>query len=216
MNGVPAGVEITKDGEIYQNGKLLEKIFAPNGVKVNIDNKTYFVYRLVAQKYIEGYTPLHMIRFKNGNSTDLRADNLELYSPSENLGNFRESTRKVVLENKRTGEIHKFKSLAEVSVFLGYERDYVSKLFYRTGKEELGWWHDFDIYEIDPSDSRVINRKGKHVKLRNKATGEELEFSSMEQTSKFLGRDKHYLKTRLRDYDNLPESSDYEIVEIRG
>lgn len=209
-------VEITKDGKIYLDGEELPRIYTPNGAKININNKEHYVARLVAEKYLDGYMPFHTVRPINGDVTDMRADNLEIYFPSENVGAHRSSTRKLTLENKRTGEVHYFKSIADASEFLGYDRTYLSKFFYQQGYEELGWWHDYDIIDIDPNDTRVINRDGKKVTLRNRTTGEEISFTSLGKASKFLGRDRFYLKTRLRDYDNLPESCEYEILEIRG
>lgn len=216
MQEVEIDLEVTKNGEIFLNGKELEKIYTPNGVKVNINNKEYYVARLVAATYIPEYKPFHTVRFINGNITDLQLQNLEIYAPSDNISSYKSHTRGITLENKRTGELHEFKSLADASLFLGYDKDHLYQLFIRYGEERLAWWHDYDIYEIDEKDTRVINREGKKITLRNKLTGELHEFNSLGKASRFLGKDRKYIVTRLRDYDNLPESSDYEIIEIRG
>lgn len=210
-------VKITEDGNIYQNEKIVEKVFTQYGVKVNIDNREYFVARLVAEKFLEDYKPFHTIKFKDGNITNVSADNLELYLPSQSVGSHRKSTREIILINKRDDEdIRKFKSLADASEFLGYDRNYIADLFWRTGEEELGWWHDYDVYEIGENDTRTINRNGKYIALRNKLTDETFEFDSLNKASIFLGKHRKYITTRLRDYDSLPESCEYEILEIRG
>lgn len=211
------GLKITKDGNIFQNEKIVEKVFTPYGVKVIIDNKEYFVARLVAEEFLEDYKPFHTIKFIDGNISNVSVDNLELYLPSQSVGSHRKSTREIVLINKRDeNDIRKFKSLADASEFLGYDRNYLSRMFFRTGEEELGWWHDYDVYEIGENDTRTINRNGKYISLRNKLTDETFEFDSLNKASIFLGKHRKYITTRLRDYDSLPESCEYEILEIRG
>lgn len=209
-------MEITRTGQVYLNGVELEQTYSPSGMLVFYNDKRYFVHNLVAQKYLEGYKPFYTVRHINGDITDNRVENLELYSPSSNLKVQEKGSRWIILEHKKTKERYRFKSLKDASEFLGYRRDYLDMWFYNNKTEQLSWHHEYTIVDIAPKDKRIINRKGKYIKLKRKTTGEMFEFSSLAKASVFMGKNKDYLTERLRTYDSLPGDNEFEILEIKG
>ena len=209
-------MKITRTGQVYQEGVELQQTYSPLGMLVFYNEKQYYVHNLVAQHYLEGYKPFLTVRHINGDITDNRVENLELYSPSEDIKVFEKGSRWIILEHKKTKERHKFKSLKEASEFLGYERTYLEMWFYRTKSEQLSWHHEYTIVDIAPKDKRIINRSGKYIKIKNKTTGEVAEFTSLSKASLFIGKNRYYLSERIREYNNLPENSDFEILEING
>ena len=209
-------MKVNRNGQVFLNGVELEQVYSPTGMLVFHNDKRYFVHNLVAQKYLDGYKPFYTVKHINGDITDNRVENLELYSPSSNLKVLEKGSRWIILEHKKTKERHRFKSLKDASEFLGYRRDYLDMWFYNNKTEQLSWHHEYTIVDIAPKDKRTINRKGKYIKLKHKTTGETFEFSSLAKASVFIGKNKDYLTERLREYNSLPDTSEYEILEIKG
>ena len=163
-------MKVTRTGQVYLGGVELEQIYSPLGMLVFYNDKQYFVHNLVVQHHLEGYKPFLSIRHINGDITDNRVENLELYSPSDDIKVFEKGSRWIILEHKKTKERHRFKSLKEASEFLGYERTYLEMWFYRTKTEQLSWHHEYTIVDIAPKDKSIINRSGKFIKIRNSST----------------------------------------------
>lgn len=202
---------------VFYNGEELEQRYTTKGMVVNVDSKEYYVHKLVAEKYLEDYKPFYRVVHINGNITDNNAENLKIEIPLDFLEVTNPGKRAITLRHKTTGATFKFDSLREASVFMGYKYTYLEQWFYKTGKDELSWFHEYEIVKIAPKDARVINRKGKSVFLKHKTTGEIHYFFSLGKASKFLGKNSQYIKTRLlRGHDNLPEECDYEMLEIKG
>ena len=209
-------LDVRCDGRVFFNGEELEQHYSTKGMKVVIDDKEHYVHKLVAEKFLEDYKPFYKVVHINGNITDNRVENLKIQIPLDFLEVLESSKRPITLQHKKNGTIHKFDSLREASVFMGYKEEYLAQWFYTSGKEELSWFHDYTIVKIGPKDARVINRGGKTIFLRNKYTGEVHYFLSLSQASKFLGRNPHYIKMRLKRGVGLPIDCDYEILEIKG
>ena len=159
-------MKVNRNGQVFLNGVELEQVYSPTGMLVFHNDKRYFVHNLVAQKYLDGYKPFYTVKHINGDITDNRVENLELYSPSSNLKVLEKGSRWIILEHKKTKERHRFKSLKDASEFLGYRRDYLDMWFYNNKTEQLSWHHEYTIVDIAPKDKRTINRKGKYIKLK--------------------------------------------------
>ena len=185
-------------------------------MKVTFNNKEHYVHKLVAEKFLEEYKPFYKVVHINGNITDNRVENLKVEIPLDFLEVTESGKRAITLQHKKTGATFKFDSIREASVFMGYASTYLEQWFYKNGKDELSWFHDYTIVKIAPKDARVINRAGKTIFLRNKYTGEVHYFLSLAKASKFLGRNHHYIKMRLKRGVGLPIDCAYEIVEIKG
>ena len=210
-------IETYIDGRVFYSGVELKQQYTTKGMVVTIGDKEYYVHKLVAEKYLDDYKPFYKVTHINGNVTDNRAENLKVDIPLDSLEVTNPGKRPITLKDKRTGELHKFDSIREASLFMGYAYTYLEQWFYRTGKDELSWFHDYEIVKIAPKDTRVINRGGRSIFLRDKSTKEVHYFSSLRNASKFLGRGPEYLKTRLqRGFNDLPPECDYEIMKING
>jgi ABC-type proline/glycine betaine transport system ATPase subunit len=72
-------VEITKDGKVIQNGieRKLHARKADGYVITSINNKSKYVHRLVAEKYLSNPHNLPVINHKDGNTSNNHVDNLE-------------------------------------------------------------------------------------------------------------------------------------------
>ena len=209
-------LDVYKDGRVFYNGEELKQQYTTKGMVVTIDAKEQYVHKLVAEKYLEDYKPFYKVAHINGNVTDNRAENLKIEIPLDFLEVTNSSKRAITLRHKTTGETHKFDSIREASVFMGYTCTYLEKWFYTKGNDELSWFHEYEIVKIAPKDARVINREGKTIFLRNKTTGEVQYFMSLAKASRFLGKNSQYIKTRLQRGVGLPLECDYEIIEVKG
>ena len=210
-------LDVYKDGRVFYNKEELKQQYTTKGMVVTIDAREYYVHKLVAERYLEDYKPFYKVVHINGNVTDNKVENLKIEIPLDSLEVTESGKRPITLRHKTTGETHKFNSLREASTFMGYSSTYLEKWFYTNGKDELSWFHEYEIVKIAPKDTRVINREGKTIFLRNKTTGEVHYFLSLAKASRFLGKSSQYIKTRLqRGHDNLPIECDYEIIEVKG
>ena len=210
-------LDVRYDGRVFYNGEELKQHYSTKGMVVTVDSKEHYVHKLVAEKYLEDYKPFYRVVHINGNITDNRAENLKIEIPLDFLEVTNPGKRSINLRHKKTGATFKFDSLREASVFMGYNCTYLEQWFYRNGKDELSWFHEYEVVKIAPKDARVINRKGKSIFLKNKTTGEVHYFLSLGEASRFLGKCSQYIKTRLqRGHDDLPAECDYEIMEIKG
>ena len=210
-------LDVYKDGRVFYNKEELKQQYTTKGMVVTIDAREYYVHKLVAERYLEDYKPFYKVVHINGNVTDNKVENLKIEIPLDSLEVTESGKRPITLRHKTTGETHKFNSLREASTFMGYSSTYLEKWFYTNGKDELSWFHEYEIVKIAPKDTRVINREGKTIFLRNKTTGEVHYFLSLAKASRFLGKNSQYIKTRLqRGHDNLPIECDYEIIEVKG
>ena len=210
-------LDVYKDGRVFYNEEELKQQYTTKGMVVTIDAKEHYVHKLVAERFLEDYKPFYKVVHINGNVTDNKVENLKIEIPLDSLEVTNPGKRPITLRHKTTGETFKFDSLREASVFMGYSCTYLEKWFYTKGKDELSWFHEYEIVKIAPKDTRVINREGKTIFLRNKTTGEVHYFLSLAKASRFLGKSSQYIKTRLqRGHDNLPIECDYEIIEVRG
>ena len=210
-------LDVYKDGRVFYNEEELKQQYTTKGMVVTINAREYYVHKLVAERYLEDYKPFYKVVHINGNVTDNKVENLKIEIPLDSLEVTNPGKRPITLRHKTTGETFKFDSLREASVFMGYSCTYLEKWFYTKGKDELSWFHEYEIVKIAPKDTRVINREGKTIFLRNKTTGEVHYFLSLAKASRFLGKSSQYIKTRLqRGHDNLPIECDYEIIEVKG
>ena len=210
-------LDVCKDGRVFYNEEELKQQYTTKGMVVTIDAREYYVHKLVAERYLKDYKPFYKVVHINGNVTDNKVENLKIEIPLDSLEVTNPGKRPITLRHKTTGETFKFDSLREASVFMGYSCTYLEKWFYTKGKDELSWFHEYEIVKIAPKDTRVINREGKTIFLRNKTTGEVHYFLSLAKASRFLGKSSQYIKTRLqRGHDNLPIECDYEIIEVKG
>jgi len=96
-------IEINELGEFYRDGKKYNGFKDNCGyLKVKLNNKSKFIHKLVAEKYL-GETPAGFsINHKNGIKTDNRLENLEIIEHRENV---RHAWR-VGLCNPSRGEKH--------------------------------------------------------------------------------------------------------------
>ena len=209
-------LDVYKDGRVFYNEEELKQQYTTKGMVVTIDAREYYVHKLVAERYLEDYKPFYKVVHINGNVTDNKVENLKIEIPLDSLEVTESGKRPITLRHKTTGETFKFDSLREASVFMGYTCTYLEKWFYTKGNDELSWFHEYEIVKIAPKDTRVINREGKTIFLRNKTTGEVHYFLSLAKASRFLGKNSQYIKTRLQRGLELPIECDYEIIEVRG
>ena len=209
-------LDVYKDGRVFYNEEELKQQYTTKGMVVTIDAREYYVHKLVAERYLEDYKPFYKVVHINGNVTDNKVENLKIEIPLDSLEVTESGKRPITLRHKTTGETFKFDSLREASVFMGYTCTYLEKWFYTKGNDELSWFHEYEIVKIAPKDTRVINREGKTIFLRNKTTGEVHYFLSLAKASRFLGKNSQYIKTRLQRGLELPIECDYEIIEVKG
>ena len=209
-------LNVYKDGRVFYNEEELKQQYTTKGMVVTIDAREYYVHKLVAERYLEDYKPFYKVVHINGNVTDNKVENLKIEIPLDFLEVTNPGKRPITLRHKTTGETFKFDSLREASVFMGYTCTYLEKWFYTKGNDELSWFHEYEIVKIAPKDTRVINREGKTIFLRNKTTGEVHYFMSLAKASRFLGKNSQYIKTRLQRGLELPIECDYEIIEVKG
>ena len=209
-------LDVYKDGRVFYNKEELKQQYTTKGMVVTIDARESYVHKLVAERYLEDYKPFYKVVHINGNVTDNKVENLKIEIPLDSLEVTESGKRPITLRHKTTGETHKFNSLREASTFMGYASTYLEKWFYTKGKDELSWFHEYEITKIAPKDTRVINREGKTIFLRNKTTGEVHYFLSLAKASRFLGKNSQYIKTRLQRGLELPIECDYEIIEVKG
>ena len=209
-------LDVYKDGRVFYNEEELKQQYTTKGMVVTIDAREYYVHKLVAERYLEDYKPFYKVVHINGNITDNKVENLKIEIPLDFLEVTNPGKRPITLKHKTTGETFKFDSLREASVFMGYTCTYLEKWFYTKGNDELSWFHEYEIVKIAPKDTRVINREGKTIFLRNKTTGEVHYFLSLAKASRFLGKNSQYIKTRLQRGLELPIECDYEIIEVKG
>ena len=209
-------LDVYKDGRVFYNEEELKQQYTTKGMVVTIDAREYYVHKLVAERYLEDYKPFYKVVHINGNVTDNKVENLKIEIPLDFLEVTNPGKRPITLRHKTTGETFKFDSLREASVFMGYTCTYLEKWFYTKGNDELSWFHEYEIVKIAPKDTRVINREGKTIFLRNKTTGEVHYFLSLAKASRFLGKNSQYIKTRLQRGLELPIECGYEIIEVKG
>lgn len=209
-------LDVYKDGRVFYNEEELKQQYTTKGMVVTIDAREYYVHKLVAERFLEDYKPFYKVVHINGNVTDNKVENLKIEIPLDFLEVTNPGKRPITLRHKTTGETFKFDSLREASVFMGYACTYLEQWFYTKGNDELSWFHEYEIVKIAPKDTRVINREGKTIFLRNKTTGEVHYFLSLAKASRFLGKNSQYIKTRLQRGVGLPLECDYEIIEVKG
>lgn len=209
-------LDVRKDGKVFYNGEELKPQYTTKGMKVAIEGREYYVHKLVAERFLDDYKPFYKVFHLNGNITDNRVENLKIEIPLDSLEVKESGKRPITIRHKETKGTFKFDSLREASLFMGYASTYLEQWFYRYGKDELSWFHEYEIVKIGPKDTRVINREGKTIFLRNKQTGEVHYFLSLAKASRFLGKNSHYIKKRLQRGLELPIECEYEILEIKG
>ena len=209
-------LDVRCDGKVFYNGEELHQFYSTKGMTVVFGDKDHYVHKLVAEKFLDEYKPFYKVVHINGNITDNRVENLKIEIPLNFLEVTEPGKRAITLQDKKTGATFKFDSIREASVFMGYACTYLEQWFYKNGKDELSWFHEYEVVKIAPKDTRVINREGKTIFLRNKTTGEVHYFLSLAKASRFLGRNSQYIKTRLQRGVGLPLECDYEIIEVKG
>lgn len=110
------GVEITSDGRVLRRGKEKKLSVGNHGYYVcSIDNKTYLVHRLVAERYLINPDSKRTVNHKDGDRLNNNVENLEWTTDQENnLHSFKELGRK-------SGRLGKFKysdeEVAELMLF---------------------------------------------------------------------------------------------------
>jgi hypothetical protein len=80
--------EITKDGKVYENGKLRSQ-WNQNGYKsVCVNKKNHYVHRLIAKEYIPNPNNLPFVNHINGIKFDNRIENLEWCTQKQNVNHY--------------------------------------------------------------------------------------------------------------------------------
>lgn len=122
----------------------------------------YLISRLVGTTFIPNPEEKPCINHIDGNPKNNEASNLEWVTYSENmkhsfLTGLHTSNKGVVLENKVTGEKHKFISMSRASSFLGKNKGYISAAL-SDGKTEVHGYKirkkDFDSQELKENATR--------------------------------------------------------------
>ena len=108
--------------------------------------KDYLVHRLVAEAFIPNPENKRTINHIDGNPQNNKIGNLEWATHSENNNHafdngLIQTGVGVILIDKKTKELHRFRSLAKASQFLGFKSGYLSDLL-RQGRS----LEDYEIY----------------------------------------------------------------------
>ena len=122
--------EVSNNGEIrnIETGRILKQQSHHGYKRVRIDKgegrKTYFVHRIVADKYLERVEGKDFINHINSDKTDNRAENLEWCSVQENNAHAYKNNNKIPRKKKvigtdiKTGEKKQFESLWEAGKYI--------------------------------------------------------------------------------------------------
>lgn len=99
----------------------------------NKKSKDYLVHRLVAETFIPNPENKRTVNHIDGNPQNNRVENLEWATHNENNNHafdngLIQTGTGVILVDKKTQEMHKFRSLAKASQFLGHNQGYLSNL----------------------------------------------------------------------------------------
>lgn len=109
-------------------------------------SKDFLVHRLVAVAFIPNPENKPCINHIDGNPKNNNVENLEWNTYKENQNHSFDNglahiNKEVILFNKETFDVHKFRSQAKASEFLGFNNGYINSLIKRGKKLD-----DYEIY----------------------------------------------------------------------
>lgn len=120
------GYKISNYGRVENHkGRITEGHHKPNNYRwVSIAPKQYLLHILVAKVFFDGYSKDKIVNHKDGDKTNAKLSNLEFCSYSENSqhahdNELNKSAKKVIVLNKKTNEVKKFKSIILTSRYVG-------------------------------------------------------------------------------------------------
>tara|TARA_B100001094_G_C18106905_1_gene758901 strand:+ start:226 stop:1356 length:1131 start_codon:yes stop_codon:yes gene_type:complete len=137
------GYEISNFGNIknIKTNKLItinyERLKRDNkrarpGLSTNGKIKSYYLHRIVAEHFIDNPNNLPEVNHIDGDFYNNKASNLEWISKIDNMRHanhnqlIKRYTRKVILTNKETGEVHQFYKVTDCASFLKYSPSMIS------------------------------------------------------------------------------------------
>ena len=169
---LPKDIEVSSEGRIRRyvdgtNAELIEpKVY--NGMKwINCKGKSIQVHRLVAEAFIPNPNNCKIVRHKNQDNMDNRAENLEW---STYAGNFKQSVATPSIYCKELNMV--FSSLRSASYVTHIVPDMISicikegtpfcgLTFISIPKEEAGKYSRYDVIKMDPEEVATLMRSAK-------------------------------------------------------